>query len=756
MSEELLKLDVGGMTCAACVASVERIVAGMEGVDAVAVNLPLNSATIQLGQPIDEEITEEIIATITKAGFTANKQRINQPMRAKMAEQVSAEGRKAALALVLALPTIYLTMFADDMGELAGFDARLLFAGLMTIPVYFWSGMSFHINAWKSIKRGTANMDVLIHLSTTVAFTWSLLATFGGKFSSMPDIFANAEHVFYDGVVFIIGFVLLGNYLEASAKLKATDAIHSLMNLQPKQARVVAEDGYTEMVRAEMVKPESLVKVLVGETIPIDGVLHECKASIDQSTMTGEAYPVRKASGDEVFAGTIVLDGTIVVRTTKSSDDTLLANIIKMVEDAQVGKAPIQRLVDKISAIFVPIVVLLAIVAGIFWATIGPDMIDNPMNSGFELALMVVISTLVIACPCALGLATPIALVVGTGVGAKHGLLIKGIEALEAVHGCNIMVVDKTGTITSGRPRVSHIEIIDCEVKKILSIAAALEQESTHPLSSAIITSWSNVTNEKLSIDDITTMPGKGMVGEFEGKIAAVGNKELMEEVGVEFSEELDEKISQATSKGVSIAFVCLGNRLLGWIELSDLIRNSSAPAIKRAKQLGIEVLMLTGDNANSARIIADKVGISTVVASVKPDEKAEKIKQLQEDGNRVIMVGDGINDAAALTIADVGIAMGAGSDIALDAADIVLLRDDLIDAVSSVDLSKSTMRRIKTNLAWAFSYNTLGIPLAMGIMLPVSGFLLPPAFAAAAMALSSVSVVSNSLILRWWSPIKE
>ena len=755
MSEELLKLDVGGMTCAACVASVERIVAGIDSVDAVAVNLPLNSATIQLEQPIDDEITNKIIATITKAGFTATKQQTNQPMRAKMAKQVSAEGRKAALALVLALPTIYLTMFADDLGELAGFDARLLLAGIMTIPVYFWSGMSFHINAWKSIKRGTANMDVLIHLSTTVAFTWSLLATFGGKFPTMPDIFVDAEHVFYDGVVFIIGFVLLGNYLEASAKLKATDAIHSLMNLQPKQARVVAEDGYTEMVRAEMVKPESLVKVLVGETIPIDGVLYECKASIDQSTMTGEAYPVRKASGDEVFAGTIVLDGTIIVRTTKSSDDTLLANIIKMVEDAQVGKAPIQRLVDKISAVFVPIVVLLAIIAGIFWAAIGHEMINNPMGSGFELALMVIISTLVIACPCALGLATPIALVVGTGVGAKHGLLIKGIEALESVHGCNIMVVDKTGTITSGRPRVSHIEIIDCEVKQILSIAAALEQESTHPLSNAIITSWSNVTNEKLSMDDITTMPGKGMVGEFEGKIAAVGNKELMEEVGVEFADKLDEKISQATNKGVSIAFVCLGSRLLGWIELTDLIRNSSASAIKRAEQLGIEVLMLTGDNANSARTIADKIGISTVIAGVKPDEKAEKIKQLQEDGNRVIMVGDGINDAAALTIADVGIAMGAGSDIALDAADIVLLRDDLIDAVSSVDLSKSTMRRIKTNLAWAFSYNTLGIPLAMGIMLPVSGFLLPPAFAAAAMALSSVSVVSNSLILRWWSPIK-
>lgn len=756
MSDELLKLDVGGMTCAACVASVEKIVASIDSVNAVAVNLPLNSATIQLDQPINEEITEEIIATISKAGFTANKQQKIQPMRIKMANHVSAEGRKAALALILALPTIYLTMFANDMGEFAGFDARLLCAGLMTIPVYFWSGMSFHINAWKSIKRGTANMDVLIHLSTTVAFTWSLLATFADKFSTMPEIFTNAEHVFYDGVVFIIGFVLLGNYLEASAKLKATDAIHSLMNLQPKQARIVAEDGYTEMVRAEMVKPQTLVKVLVGETIPIDGVLHDCKASIDQSTMTGEAYPVRKKSGEEVFAGTIVLDGTIIVRTTKSSDDTLLANIIKMVEDAQVGKAPIQRLVDKISAIFVPIVVLLAIISGLFWATIGHDLIDNPMNSGFELALMVVISTLVIACPCALGLATPIALVVGTGVGAKHGLLIKGIDALESVHSCNIMVVDKTGTITSGRPRVSHIEIIDCEVKEILSIAAALEQESNHPLSSAIITSWSNVTKEKLTIDDITTMPGKGMVGEFEGKIAAVGNKELMIEVGVEFSHELDKQISKSTSKGVSIAFVCLGPRLLGWIELSDLIRNSSPPAIKRAKQLGIDVLMLTGDNANSAQAIADKVGINTVISDVKPDEKAEKIKQLQDEGNRVIMIGDGINDAAALTVADVGIAMGAGSDIALDAADFVLLRDDLIDAVSSVDLSKSTMRRIKTNLAWAFSYNTLGIPLAMGIMLPTSGFLLPPAFAAAAMALSSVSVVTNSLILNWWRPIKE
>ncbi|MED5307753.1 MAG: copper-translocating P-type ATPase, partial [Candidatus Thermoplasmatota archaeon] len=687
--------------------------------------------------------------------FSATRQSESEPLRERMAQQVTDEGRKAGLALLLALPTIYLTMFADDMGEFAGFDSRLFYALIMTLPVYFWSGMSFHTNAWKSIRRGTANMDVLIHLGTSVAFFWSLAVVLAGNFSQMPEIFTNAEHVFFDGVVFIIGFVLLGNYLEAAAKLKATDAIHSLMSLQPNQARIVAEDDYTEMVSTTVVKPQSLIKVLTGETIPIDGILEDCKASIDESTMTGEAYPIRKKSGDEVYAGTIVLDGTIFVRTTKLADDSLISNIIRLVEDAQAGKAPIQKLVDKISAIFVPVVVLLAIIGGLFWATIGHTWVDNPMNSGFELALMVIISTLVIACPCALGLATPIALVVGTSVGAKHGLLIKGIDALESVHKCDVMVVDKTGTVTLGRPKVSHIEILDCEVKEILSIAAALEQESNHPLSAAIITSWSNVTKEKVSISDIRTMPGMGMVGEFDGQIAAAGNQELMAECGVEFNTELNQSIEKATSKGSSMVFVCIGSRLLGWIEFNDLVRDTSSLAVKRAKQMGIEVVMLTGDNQQSAATVAEKVGITTVIANVKPDEKVGEIKSLQNDGKKVIMVGDGINDAAALSVADVGIAMGAGSDIALDAADFVLIRNDLIDAVSSVELGKATMRRIRTNLAWAFSYNTLGIPLALGIMLPVTGFLLPPAFAAAAMALSSVSVVTNSLILRWWNPVK-
>tara|TARA_B100001996_G_scaffold343133_1_gene298127 strand:+ start:1198 stop:3468 length:2271 start_codon:yes stop_codon:yes gene_type:complete len=756
MNSDLLRLDIQGMTCAACVSSVEMIVNTHKSVKAVSVNLPLNSAAIQLHDTVTTTITEELIQKIEQGGFGASKPKESKDRRTILEKHVSLEGRKAALALILALPTIYLTMFADDLGDFSGFDLRLLLAAVMTIPVYFWSGFDFHKSAWRSIRRSGANMDVLIHLGTSVAFIWSCGVVLAGKYDSLPSVLVNAEHVFFDGVVFIIGFVLLGNYLESAAKLKATDAIHSLMQLQPNQARVVADDDFTEMVDVALVKVGTLVKIKTGETIPIDGILEDCKASIDLSTMTGEAYPVRKSSGDEVYAGTIVLDGTVLLRTNKVAEDTLLANIISMVEDAQSGKAPIQRLVDKISAIFVPVVIILALVSGLFWATIGGELIDNPMNSGYELALMVIISTLVIACPCALGLATPIALVVGTSVGAQNGLLIKGIEALESVNQCKVMVVDKTGTVTMGRPRVSHIEIIDCEVKEILSIAAALEQESVHPLASAIITSWSNVTSERPEINDIQAMPGMGMVGEFSGQVVAAGNLELMLEVGIELDEEMNQKIAKATMKGISIVFVCQGAKLLGWIELSDRIRDSSKIAVKRAKQLGLEVVMLTGDNQESAASIANQVGIERVISGVKPNEKAEQIKSLQSGDNKVIMIGDGINDAAALSTADVGIAMGAGSDIALDAADFVLIRNDLIDAVSSIELGNATMRRIRSNLGWAFSYNVIGIPLAMGLLLPFTGFLLPPAYAAAAMSLSSVSVVGNSLILRWWRPIAE
>ena len=759
MSDESFTLNISGMTCGACVASVEKVASKVESVAEVSVNLPLNRAVVRL-QPNTQlhEVKAKVIAAIERGGFGAKESRGKPVLTAEAQLELRKQGRKVSLALLLALPTLYLTMFADDMGGVNGINKRLLLAFFTTLPVYLWSGWEFHVKAWKSLRSGTANMDVLVHLGTTVAFVWSFLITFEPSLPFLPSVFNTATHVFFDGVVFIIGFVLLGNWMEAAAKLKATDAIHSLMEMQPKQARVIIDEllGHSETRDVEAVAIGTLIKVLLGETIPLDGTLYQSKASIDESMMTGEPYPVRKSDGDEVSAGTIVLDGTILIRTTRPSEDTLLASIITLVEEAQMGKAPIQRLVDRIAAIFVPIVVVMALLAAIFWWMYPDSSSYNPMATNAELAMTVLVSTLVIACPCALGLATPTALIVGTGVGARNGLLIKGIEALENAHKTNTLVVDKTGTLTSGKPRVSHIEMLDCEVKEILGIAAALEEESTHPLATAIHTSWSNLSSSRPEISEIKTMPGLGMIGTYNGSIAAIGNVELMEEVGVEIDEETKGKLALAAAKGVTLVLVAQGLRLLGWIEAKDRVRSSSEKAIKHAKQMGYDVIMLTGDRQEAADTLAEKIGIDTVLAGVKPHEKAHHIMRLQDEGRSVAMVGDGINDAAALSAADVGIAMGAGSDIALDAADFVLLRNDLIDAVSSLSLGRSTMRRIRGNLGWAFAYNVIGIPLAMGVMLPFTGFLLPPAFAAAAMSFSSVSVVGNSLLLRWWSPIRE
>ena len=759
MAEESFTLNITGMTCGACVASVEKVVSKVDSVAEVAVNLPLNRAVVRLHPAAQFNQTKaKVISAIERGGFGAKESRGKPALFGEAKSELRRQGQKVSVALLLALPTLYLTMFADDMGSVNGVNKRLLFAFLTTLPVYFWSGWEFHMRAWKSLRSGTANMDVLVHLGTTVAFVWSFLITFEPSLPFLPSVFSTATHVFFDGVVFIIGFVLLGNWMEAAAKLKATDAIHSLMEMQPKQARVITdeESGYSETRDVEVIAVGSLIKVLLGETIPLDGVLFQCKASIDESMMTGEPYPVRKNDGESVSAGTIVLDGTVFIRTTRPSEDTLLAGIITLVEEAQMGKAPIQRLVDRIAAVFVPLVVIMALLAAFFWWMYPDSSAYNPMATNAELAMMVLVSTLVIACPCALGLATPTALIVGTGVGAKNGLLIKGIEALENAHKTDTLVVDKTGTLTSGKPRVSHIEMLDCEVKEILGIAASLEEESTHPLATAIQTSWANVSSSRPEISGIKTMPGLGMIGKYGEAVVAIGNAELMDQVGVEIDQEVEEKLALAATKGVTLVLVSQGTRLLGWIEAKDRVRESSEKAIRHAKQMGYEVIMLTGDRQEAADTLAEKIGIDTVLAGVKPHEKAHHIMRWQEEGRSVAMVGDGINDAAALSAADVGIAMGAGSDIALDAADFVLLRNDLIDAVSSLSLGRSTMRRIRTNLGWAFVYNAVGIPLAMGVMLPFTGFLLPPAFAAAAMSLSSVSVVANSLLLKWWSPLRE
>lgn len=751
-------LAITGMTCGSCVQSVETLAMKVEGVESAAVNLPMMRGRITLAEDAGQDVIQKVITAIERGGFGASQSSSPADRMEEDRRTLKRDQRKVIVALVLALPTVWLTMFAKDMGSEYNLDIRHVLAFYASLPVYLWSGWGIHKNAFASLRTGRANMDVLITLGTTVAFVWSVLVVLAPSVVGAPSILVQAEHVFFDGVVFIIGFVLLGHWLEVSAKMKATDAVHSLMALQPKTARMVIDEalGHTETRNVGAVPKGALLKVVVGEAIPLDGQIVGNGISIDESMMTGEPYPVRKKDGEAVMAGTVVLDGSVFIRTTSLAGDTLLDEIVDLVHEAQMGKAPIQRLVDRVAGIFVPTVIIMATLAALFWAFSGYADAHNPFESDGELAVMVLVSTLVIACPCALGLATPTALIVGTGVGAKHGLLIKGIEALELAHKTDTLVVDKTGTITSGKPRVTHIELLDTEVKEILGIASALERESIHPLAQAIHTSWSNVTKTRPEVTDVQTMPGMGLIGTSDGALVAVGNADLMGEVGVELSSEVTEKLATAASKGVTVVLVSHGLRLLGWIEASDRIRGSSEKAVKLARQMNLEVIMLTGDRIESAEAVAEKIGIETVIAGVKPDEKAAHILRLIEEGRTVAMVGDGINDAAAMSAAHVGLAMGAGSDIALEAADFIVLRNDLIDAVSSLELGRATMRRIRTNLGWAFGYNLIGIPLAMGLMLPFTGLLLPPTFAAAAMSLSSFSVVANSLVLRGWTPAKE
>lgn len=751
MEKNQLNLSVSGMTCAACVASVERVLSDVEVVEAVSVNLPLEKAVISLRESLAETHRAACIAAVERAGFGASELLPALTTRQVNEDRVAQQRRRVALAFVLAIPVFVLSMLLDDLGSAGPLDARLTLAMLAAWPVYVISGAEFHRQAWASLRRGTANMDVLVHLGTTVAMVWSTLVTLAPVLPSLPAFVGQAQHVFFDGAAFIIAFVLLGNYLEAKAKLKATDAVHSLMRLQPKEAWVVVEEG-TVATPIDEIPRGTLLKVRAGETVPLDGVVEDSTAMLDESMMSGESFPVRKREGDTVSAGTTVLDSTLLVRTTALVGDTMLAKVIELVDEAQMGKAPIQRLVDRISAVFVPVVLVAALVAASVWWFMAETLAPNSTMASSEMAVMVLVSTLVIACPCALGLATPTALVVGTGRGASFGLLIKGIEALEQAHATSTVVLDKTGTITAGSPRVSHIELLDSDVQELLCLASALEVESTHPLASAVHTAWENIGYARPAVEDVRTFPGLGLVGKLDGDAVAVGNIELMEERLNALPEGLEEKVALRARRGTTVVLVAKGPRLLGWLEFSDRIRETSEAAVRRLKQTGIRIVMLTGDREEVAQTVADAVGITEIVAGVKPDEKAERIRALQEEGV-VAMIGDGINDAAALTVANVGIAMGAGSEIALESADIVLVRNDLADAVAALDLGRATMTRIRTNLAWAFVYNLIGLPLAMGLLFPWTGWLLPPAFAAAAMSLSSVSVVSNSLVLRWWQP---
>ncbi|OIR20976.1 MAG: copper-translocating P-type ATPase [Marine Group III euryarchaeote CG-Epi1] len=744
-----LNLRVTGMTCASCVASVESIVSNLEGIDSVRVNLPLEKATIRWSEGANEDLGA-VRDAISKGGFGSEEYVDPKKYRQESLESANKMGLQVIISLILTVPTFFLTMFVGDLGQVYDLDSRLFLALILSSIVYFYAGMEFHKGAWQAILSGRANMDVLVHIGTTTAMSWSSLVVFAPYLDFLPSIFSSTTHVFFDGAAFIISFILLGNWLEARAKLRATDAVFSLMDLKAKTGSIINSDDSVSEVPVEEILIGTEILVKVGQTVPLDGIVVKGAASMDMSMMTGESNPVFVKENDLVMGGTIVLDSAIHIKSTKYHDDTVLANVINLVDEAQMGKAPIQKLVDRISAVFVPVVVICAILASLTWMFFSEGYGDY---NSTELAIMVLVSTLVIACPCALGLATPTALMVGTGVGAQYGLLIKGIDALQNSYNTNTLVLDKTGTLTVGTPSITNIKSISSDENNILAIAASLESASTHPIAKAISQAHLENSEELISFDRIENIGGMGLVGYLDNQEYAIGNQPLMEEKDVFVSNHIEELVDVLSTS--TVVFVSKGNKLLGWIEMKDKLRETTNLAISKAKDLGLKVIMLTGDRAETALTISKEVGISRFEAEVKPDGKAEFVKKLQAEGASVAMIGDGINDAAALAVADVGIAMGAGSDIALEAADIVLLRDDLLDVVSTLDLGKATMGKIRGNLAWAFVYNLIGIPLAMGVLISSTGWLLPPAFAAGAMALSSVSVVLNSLTLRSWKPFR-
>ena len=744
-----LNLRVTGMTCASCVASVESIVSNLEGINSVRVNLPLEKATIRWSEGADQDLGA-VRDAISKGGFGSEEYVDPKKYRQESLESANKMGLQVIISLILTVPTFFLTMFVGDLGQVYDLDSRLLLAFILSSIVYFYAGMEFHKGAWQAILSGRANMDVLVHIGTTTAMIWSSLVVFAPYLDFLPSIFSSTTHVFFDGAAFIISFILLGNWLEARAKLRATDAVFSLMDLKAKTGSIINSDDSVSEVPVEEILIGTEILVKVGQTVPLDGIVVKGAASMDMSMMTGESNPVFVKENDLVMGGTKVLDSAIHIKSTKHHDDTVLANVIHLVDEAQKGKAPIQKLVDKISAVFVPVVVICAIFASFTWMFFSEGYGDY---NSTELAIMVLVSTLVIACPCALGLATPTALMVGTGVGAQYGLLIKGIDALQNSYNTNTLVLDKTGTLTVGTPSITNIKSISSDENNILAIAASLESASTHPIAKAISQAHLENSEELISFDRIENIGGMGLVGYLDNQEYAIGNQPLMEEKDVFVSNHIEELVDVLSTS--TVVFVSKGNKLLGWIEMKDKLRETTNLAISKAKELGLKVIMLTGDRAETALTISKEVGISRFEAEVKPDGKAEFVKKLQTEGASVAMIGDGINDAAALAVADVGIAMGAGSDIALEAADIVLLRDDLLDVVSTLDLGKATMGKIRGNLAWAFVYNLIGIPLAMGVLISSTGWLLPPAFAAGAMALSSVSVVLNSLTLRSWKPFR-
>ena len=745
-----LTLGIGGMTCASCVVHVERALKGVQGVVSAGVNLATERATVEYVPGLVG--ISDLRHAVEDAGYSVVAAFADDE-DAATPRDLTAVRKKFVFSLMVAGAIMALSAI-PSVADWFPFRLDFLFLTLAT-PVQFWAGKQFYTGAWGALKHRTSNMNTLIAVGTSVAYFYSVAVTIfhGSSFFERYE-----PEAYFDTSTAIIGLVLLGKYLEARAKTRASNAIRALMGLQPSSARVIR--GNREMdIPIEDLAVGDLVVVRPGEKIPVDGEIVEGMSSVDESMLTGESLPLEKSPGSEVFGAAINTTGSFTFRATKVGRDTVLAQIISLVEEAQGSKAPIQRLADLISSYFVPAVISIAAAVFLIWFLIGPE-------PSYVSAIVTAVAVLIIACPCAMGLATPVAIMVGTGKGAQHGILIRSAEALERAHKIQTIVLDKTGTITMGTPSVTDVVATGISEEELLKLAASAERRSEHPLGEAIVAA---ATERELALEgpvDVRALPGFGIQARVNGQRLLLGNIALMNSEGLALNG-LETRASDLSRQGKTVLFVAVNGDVKGIIAAADTLRPESKQAVAALHAQGLETVMLTGDNRRTAEAIARQVGIERVVAEVLPDDKANQVRTIQEQGVTVAMVGDGINDAPALVQADVGIAIGTGTDVAMEAADITLMSGDLKGLSTAIALSKATMRTIRQNLFWAFAYNVALIPLAAGVLYPafsggVPDILRPvlgefgflnPILAAAAMAISSVTVVANSLRLRRFKP---
>ena len=725
---------VSGMTCASCAVSVESMLKTIPGVENVSVNYAGTTAQVDYDPKLVKP--EKLRKAVQSIGYdmAIDKQADDE----SIAQEKEAAYQKLKIrtiwSAILTLPVVIIGMFFHHWH-----DGNWIMMAL-TIPVLFWFGKSFFINAWKQARHGKSNMDTLVAVSTGIAFLYSAFNTI------FPQVMLSqglAPHVYFESAAVIITFISLGKLLEERAKSNTSSAIKKLIGLQPKTVRVLRNNAEVEIKIEEVLRGE-IIHIRPGEKIPVDGKVVSGHSFIDESMISGEAIPVEKIQDTKVFAGTINQKGTLTIEAEKVGAETLLAQIIQTVKNAQGSKAPVQKLVDKVAGIFVPVVMIIAVISFAVWMIFGGE-------NAFAQALISAVTVLIIACPCALGLATPTAIMVGVGKGAENGILIKDAESLEKAHKINAVVLDKTGTITEGKPKVQ--EIIWAEnagnQHQLGEILYAVESRSEHPLADAVVRYLPKDFNQNIQIDKFESITGKGVKAFFGDSIYVVGSRNFMLENEVDLQQLSATKMDEFSSKANTIIYFAKDKNAVAAIAIADAVKQSSAEAIKALNNAGIKVYMLTGDNEATAKAVASTVGILHYQSETLPSQKTEFVRKLQAEGKTVAMVGDGINDAEALAVADVSIAMGKGTDIAMDVAKITLIHSDLMHIVRAIRLSKATIRTIKQNLFWAFIYNLIGIPIAAGLLYPFNGFLLNPMLAGAAMALSSVSVVANSLRLK-------